>query len=533
MSNDKNSTNAMIPKEINSTFMRLAHRAETTERAKLVETFVDIGPLVTLLSTHNHQITYGRRGTGKTHALVFLTEKAIERKEIPVYVDLRQIGSTGGIYADPNISITERGTRLLADTLAAFHRGLLATVQEREDLNLGDSGDALNELADEITRVIVSGPVQLEGARNATTSLEDAGNFEMKIGTSGLSASLAGSEKVGQSASRGDKITQSGEIRHRVHFGAVGNALTKFVKSVGAKRVWLILDEWSAIPLELQPFLADLLRRCVFPVRGITVKIGAIEQRSRFQLSGTGDYIGIELGADASADLNLDDFMVFDNDEARATEFFEQLLFTHFKSVVNVPALRQAIQTPGALTQAAFTRYDVLKEFVRATEGVPRDAINILSLAAQNAFDVKISMEHIRTAAKTWYQRDKDQAVAANPKAKNLLHKIIDEVIGHRQARAFLFRSDARHELIDELFDKRVLHVLKKNISAHDEPGIRYDALKIDYGCYVDLLTTNKAPQGLFPIDDTEGEEEAKYVNVPPDDYRAIRRAILKLPEVF
>jgi Cdc6-like AAA superfamily ATPase len=59
-------------KVINTAFMKLAKRAESKDRAKLVETFVDAEPLLTLLSTTDHQIIYGRRGTGKTHALLYL-----------------------------------------------------------------------------------------------------------------------------------------------------------------------------------------------------------------------------------------------------------------------------------------------------------------------------------------------------------------------------------------------------------------------------------------------------------------------------
>ena len=47
---------------------------------------------------------------------------------------------------------------------------------------------------------------------------------------------------------------------------------------------------------------------------------------------------------------------------------------------------------------------------------------------------------------------------------------------------------------------------------------------KIDYGCYVDLLTTNKEPKHLF------GETE-QGVEVPPDDYRAIRVECLDVKE--
>ena len=172
-----------------------------------------------------------------------------------------------------------------------------------------------------------------------------------------------------------------------------------------------------------------------------------------------------------------------------------------------------------------FTQWNAFEEFTRAAEGVPRDGINILSTAAQRAYGDAISIPHVRAAAKAWYQRDKEAAVTANDAARSLLHWIIDDVIAHRRARAFLLRSDVRHPLIDSLFDARVLHLLKRNVSAHDQPGVRYDVYKLDYGCYVDLFGTVKSPQGLL------GADDGSFVDVPPDDYRAIRRAILDLEQ--
>jgi hypothetical protein len=93
--------------------------------------------------------------------------------------------------------------------------------------------------------------------------------------------------------------------------------------------LWLLLDEWSSIALDLQPLLADLLRRSFLPVQKITVKIAAIERRSRFSTSESQrDYIGIELGADAATAVSLDDFMVFTHGRRDADEFFAQLFTT-------------------------------------------------------------------------------------------------------------------------------------------------------------------------------------------------------------
>jgi len=300
----------------------------------------------------------------------------------------------------------------------------------------------------------------------------------------------------------------------------------------------VILDEWSTVPLELQPYLADLVKRALFPVSGMTVKIAAIEQRTNFKTGEGRDYTGIEVGADASADVDLDDYMVFDNNEEKAVQFFKQLVFSHYKSEglgMSDGSAKPEFSTADQLVQAAFTQHNAFEDFVKSAEGVPRDAFNVLSIAAQRGIDEKISIPTIRIAARTWYQRDKEAAIRANRDAQDLLNWIIDEVIAHRKARAFLLRTNTRHPLIDALFDARLLHVVKKSISGQEEVGVRYDAYKLDYGCYVDLLATKAAPSGLFEsadpgeVDEATDTANAADVLVPNDDYRAIRRAILDL----
>jgi hypothetical protein len=153
-------------------------------------------------------------------------------------------------------------------------------------------------------------------------------------------------------------------------------------------------------------------------------------------------------------------------------------------------------------------------------------------LAAQRADDDPIAVDHIRGAARDWFVRDKEKAIQANPRALALLHWIIDKVIGERRARAFLLEQGERsaHALIGALYDARVIHVIKRGIATHDRPGVRFDVYSLDYGCYVELMTTARAPLGLFEAVVEEGGDE-EFVEVPVDDYRSIRRAILDLDE--
>lgn len=180
--------------------------------------------------------------------------------------------------------------------------------------------------------------------------------------------------------------------------------------------------------------------------------------------------------------------------------------------------------------QNTFTQDKAFQELVRASEGVPRDAINIANMSALSAGDAAIGIPNIRKAARDYYLRDKEPAVAASTKAESLLHWIIDSVIAGRQARGFLLKqgNDSRNELIRDLYDSRVIHLIKKGVATKDQSGVRFNVFSIDYGAYVDLIITGKGPRGLFCAESDDGE---MWVEVPQDDYRSIRRAILDLEE--
>lgn len=510
--------------------MKLRRRAEAGDDDLLVETFVDVGPLFALLSSHDHQILYGRRGTGKTHALTVLRSRAEDDGDLAALVDLRTIGSTGGIYADPTTTTGERGTRLLMDVLGQMHEALTDYALSLAE-NGGDVGAALallDRLGEAITEVRVVGEV--EASRTDSVASSDSIGVRGDLGLSATGPDLRFAAERGTNESRQAERAEviRGGLRHRVHFGEVADVLAKLVEALPADRFWVLLDEWAAVPTDLQPLLADLLRRAVFPVRGMVVKIAAIEQRSRFSERVNGDYLGIEVGADAAADLDLDDFMVFGNDPEAAKTFFRELLYRH----VRAEMLEEGAEPPADSRQFqrdAFTQRNAFDELTRAAEGVPRDAINIVRIAAQRALDDPIGVEHVRAAARRWYTTDKESAVQTNMDAANLLHWIIDTVIGERRARAFLLEQGAQssHPLITDLYDARVLHVIKRSVSSRDRPGVRYDVYALDFGCYVELVTTTKAPRGLFETGDVDTESE--FVEVPADDYRSIRRAVLDL----
>ena len=511
---------------VNDLLQRITKRAERLDPKQQAATFVALGGMEHALLSADNRVIFGRRGTGKTHILSFVAESARRQGDLAVQVDCRSIGSHSYLYIDQEVPISERATRLLRDFVATLHDKLLEQVTEpRTKYDIGRLGAAIDRIGESVKEVKVRDTVETKVANQAQReyTLGIASNAK----ASSLSPSLELSGNMAEKRFRGgsSEIKESSHFRLSVNIGQIHRALTDFADKCN-HRVWILVDEWSALPEALQPYLADLIKRSLFPIAKYSIHIAAIEQRSSFRQGQGAETIGIELGSDASADVNLDDYLVFENNPLRSLSFFRDMLYKHLIAVSE--GTKVPFRDAEHFLAATFTQAPAFRQLVRASEGVPRDAINILQLAANRAQNEKISIPHIQAAAKDWYERDKASYVANNAEADAMLRWIVKSVIGEKRSKAFLVKSGVKNEVLERLFDERILHIAKKSYSAKDDPTTRYRIWKIDYGCYVDRLNTSQAPTGfLFENDDVSDDG---FV-VPEDDFRAIRRAILDLDD--
>ena len=478
---------------------------------------------------HDHQVLYGRRGTGKTHAFGYLALEASSRGDIAINIDLRTMGSPNGVLNSDSASTVERATHLLIDLLGQVQESLLdAVLADEELIEDGQFISRVDDLLMAITQVKICGNIEQSTESESKTSTGAEVSLGAYLSPSPHLAATA-SSKDGSESRESLREVRRGAEQLSINFTDIARALRKLAEALTCRRIWLLLDEWSSIPLELQPYLGEFLVRCIFPLRHFTVKIAAIEQQTRFRTMVNGRQIGLELGADAGANVNLDDFMVYEGNEEQSRDFFLGLFYKHLTGDPGLAAVDKLIE-PNDVIRLAFSESSTFNELVRAAEGVPRDALYIAQKAARRAGKGKISMALVRAAARDWYQDDKARALEGNPKAQQLLQWINYEVIREKRARAFLVdEKHARDPLLLTLFDARVLHLIRHGYSAQDQAGDRYDVWLIDYGAYVDLLQTKYAPQTFLRFDEDEDEEWILDIKVPHQDLRPIRRAILNL----
>jgi hypothetical protein len=512
--------------EIVRAVSRIRQRAERQEKDdQLVAAYVDSG-ILPQLTNENHQILYGRRGTGKTHVLRVLGDKMEHEGICVAYIDCRTLGSSSQ-FTDSSSPIRRRCLALFRDILAPVYNRLLEEIIERQPAG----GPKALEAADAFLKAIVE-PVHIYETKEVEYT-EDRETSERS--TFSASAELvrpafrAGGE-ISVDEKGGERLTQriSVTTEDKVLFPSINHFLSECLVLVD-KKIFILLDEWSTLPHDLQPYLAEFLKRGVLPVQRATVKIAALEQRSSFNLRDGGNHIGFELGADIAITQDLDDTYVFDRNQTGISRFYADVLFRHL--LLEVPKdylyATYKIREPEEFISQAFTGQGTFTELARAAEGVIRDLINVFTMAffhAQKRARGTIDKQAVVEAARQWFEQDKAQHL--DQSMQNVLRKIVDEVIGSKRARSFLLPRDLeKHPMILKLFDARVIHHLQRGYADKDNPGVRYNIYTLDYGTYVDLIGTSKAPQIEFEGFVTEVTDPG--IVVPFDDKRSIRRIVL------
>jgi ABC-type Na+ transport system ATPase subunit NatA len=512
---------------LKSAVAAIAQRSERQpDLQKLVGAFVDVG-ILPQIENANNQIIYGRRGTGKTHVLRVLGSHLEARGSAVAYIDARNLGSTTQ-FSDQTVPFSTRCTSLFRDILGEINNALLDHVIEKmSDKEANFALEALNVFQKAVTEPFTTLAMERAENRNQETiSTHSAVDASLAIAPSPKAAVHVGTaETTGLQIER--TTTYSARTEDKIVFPAISSSL-KSVLSQSKSQLFILIDEWSSLPTDVQPFLAEFFKRAFLPLAQVTVKIASLEHRSTFRIHGVGGLIGFELGSDIAAGIDIDDYYVFDRDPERITGAFGDMLVRHIKNELpdHYLSTTLGIRDGKELASKLFTERAVFQELVRASEGVARDLINIFItgyFGAHRKGREKIERAMVLDAARQWFEQDKEGNL--DDSLREVLRKIIDEVIGKRKARSFLLpRELGDHPAVQKLFDLRVLHLVQRGYADKDRPGVRYNIYSLDYGTYVDLLNTSKKPQdGKVPTD----QESSEDFIVPFDDKRSIRRIIL------
>lgn len=238
----------------------------------------------------------------------------------------------------------------------------------------------------------------------------------------------------------------------------------------------LFLDDIHVIDQSIQPLVLGFIYK-ITRGNNAFVKISGIGQLTR--LWDGAKQMGLQAPHDAQI-LNLDNNLTMPDKSKE-----------HIVSILNAHARYCGIPDINYISGD-----DVLSRLVLVAAGVPRDSLNLFSLAISKAVAKSqklVSITSINAAASEMAEEKLKDVQRDSGKDIEDLIAILREVkefcIDKKKENAFLVEirnSDRRYELIQKLAALRLVHLLHEGITPH-EAGKRFIALMLDYGFYVGI----------------------------------------------
>ncbi len=466
------------------------HAEKQLSVEKLAETYVHTD-LASRAMTPDSQLVLGRRGTGKTHMFRVLEEKLGGKGEVTHYIDCRLLGS--GL-----ISLTEKPEQVAQK----YFRTLLDDI--------------------------------------GTYMLDKAINMEMP--PADLQQKALGTIIHGLATQMEPSLAEE-IIKPTFNYRQIYESLRAILADLRIDHLFIIIDEWSQIPISAQPYVAEYLKRAIMTIPEVCIKLLAVNYQYQLSKQSDEEIIGIHVGADITNILDCDSYLIYDENPDLITGFFSEVLYNH----LGVELHWDLAVTPEEKAKRIldiFTQKSSFIELVRAAEGNCRDFLCIFSKAfwegyRQQGVTRAISIPHIHDAASSWFDYAKYVNIRYDIDSNKALIFIINYLIKGYKSRTFMVEaSKAQSPVLIRLLNERVLHKLSGFYSHKDRPGERYELFNIDYGVYVRFIktkgTVNESPQGAFPFmsDVPNPPSDKQEFMVPRDDKRSIRRIVFD-PDVL
>jgi hypothetical protein len=494
------------------------------ERAKSAghfsELFVDTN-ILGMINKRKNQIVYGRRGTGKTHLLNRLKEYYQEtfdtNKILPIYIDARAIAEKFTTdEANPGISIVIVYRRLLDEILTAFEHLLKdpSAMSKFERFWSGSKREKLrlaNEMLHSIRKEIrfgevetrIPGTVDIEHTDKRIASRTTQIGIDLKLvaelkkladANAGFAAGL--SKVSSKNAEESMKIIFQGLTV--LNFNKVNQDLDIIIQQLEPEAVVILLDEWSAIELDHQPLLAEMIRSTIVSGRRIFVKFACIPFLTRLSANKpTGQSVGFRIGEEIFVDIDLDRLYSAYVDPENISAFLLRVLQKHLGRTIHPLMNAEFNDAFRYFAGTLFENEKTIAELVLASAGVPRDFLRIFTRAYHqnrtNRNNIPITLKNIRLATHELFQ-DEKRPLVQTPESMELFEMIFNKVcLPSKTYLFFVSQGLSKARVLQELWHHRLLHLLFLGVSAFAEENYgTYDVYAIDYGRYIQMASSKK-----------------------------------------
>jgi hypothetical protein len=427
--------------------------------------YVDVSDHLTRLKSRQHQIIFGRRGTGKSCLLVhFKKKEAPKLNSLTIYVDTDEIKRLG--YPDVLI-------RLL---LSVMESTPTAKQNWRKFLFCKSK----------IQKHIENLRVLLSQAEHKKVKEEDKKSTGVDAGGQygGANAKFSKSTSLGKLSEFEENKLDTLER----HLSDYKTALIEELQKSNYETGYVILDDYYLIKKERQPDVIDYMHRLL---RGTDyyLKVGTVRHRTNL-IRNEEQTIGVELRQDIE-ELNLD----------RTLENLPTAS-NYLASILNSMGKKVHLQDASTV----IFNSQAFEKLVIASGGVPRDFLTIfvdaIDVAVAGGRTNYLTPTDIWKSASSLSYRTKlknlrDDVFKDADAIENVFRDLMRFCIQEKKKTCFLIsQEDAQkhphiHEIVLQLMDFKLIHVVEPDTSAASGRQGRYEAYTLDFSLFMEPRKRN------------------------------------------
>lgn len=478
-----------IPDEVLKLRNYIEANIRTTSKSGIE--FIDPKQIKNEIHIKQNHVIFGRRGAGKSTLLKELYSSA----KWSIYLNLED-------YKDisfPNvllfilIKLFNGYLELIRKNKPIIFRIFKYSTIKKQVLEIIKKLEILQSEPDDVESEITTN-------ENTTNEVEASAAIKSDIWYNAIRGRLALSDSIQVKR----KINENKLTKLKLLVTQIKDDLNTISKEIHEDTIFLILDDFYFIKLQYQPYLIDFIHRLTKDTN-VKFKVGTIKHRSRLYIKDD-TYIGIELRNDA-IEIDLDyTFEEYDKVES----FLKEILnYCIEKSGAN-------ISIPDMFAGEGFI------QLCLASGGVPRDFLSLFVQVATKCIisgnmkigKIQVTEEAIANLSEKINSLKRD-TLAEDLLFETFIFELRRLVFTEQKTNCFLISKEQMEtdevfrQIIKELFDLRLIHLLDKNTSAAPSDGKRYEAYLLDLCLY-----ENSRPQNFKQIDPSYKDEKSRKDNI-------------------
>lgn len=479
------------------------------------------------LLSKNHQIIWGRRGTGKTTLMKAFTYHInyilqdpnsvgiyiVMAKVIPTEEEIAALTGDGSSLA---IYVFSKLIGRICNAMENIYNVRAGAIDSDADKKFVEAFCELQDYLEIYQTCIQGGELSIDNLKSSEIKKELGREVATKINASEGVLNLC--MKLFRNKNKTSNYKQSIAITGRIQFvletEVISNLISQMLDALGITLAYICLDEYSEMDkiseFSIQSRVAQLIKQVFFKDARYSVKIATIWSHSKLHTRGGNRVEGIEYQQDIFEGPDLD--IMFMEHNADVISYFKEVL-------VNTYLMGQDVKIEEKNALSDYIESDIfskagLRHLICGSQGVSRTFVILVKTYLQRFIKGKngpVKLGTVYEIIKHHYLEDVRSKIPYYT-----LYKSVDKYLSKNLCRYFLFARDDYNRckaLIKYLTARGVFMQMPGHLTDR-EIRDEYKLFMVHYGNYLDALESASSRMGRKKLD-LDAKFEADGMLIP------------------